>query len=225
MKPSYLNHLAGLASLLTWVGRWEALSSPVRIQGPYIRLGLLASQRFALGRSRINWEDSHPFLGVQPDERAWMGRLTWNRAVHVPSENRLVLISQAHSGTTTDRVDLPAFAVVLETDEPLLLQAASVTGKLEARALWFDDANEVQVAGGRPLWSLKIHEAPSVQGVFSEDEIQNRTSFADLMRIRIEHTNRPLDPGYKGPATAVDPAFRHMVDPFRPDQVPPVRAD
>ncbi len=227
----YIRHLTGMAALLSWVARWDRRPSvldrsAIERRGPWILVEGLPSQRVVLGLPRHRRYGRHPFLGFQQDERAWASRLVFARAVAVPSENRLALVTRPiQADASLDEVDLPALAVVLTFDAPEKLEAAQATGVLEGRGLWWDEDGSVQVDRTAHVFRLPVKVASCLDETLTASETAAHRTFADVVARRIDRTNRFENPGYRGERNAVEPSLRWMLEPFDASRVPRVEGE
>lgn len=224
MQNHYLTHLAGIASLLSWIGRAAPLVNPPTAEGSWVHVGPVLSRRIVLGLPLRRRYGFHPFLAFQADERVWVDRIQWKRAVHISGTQSLVLVARAFHAEDETTVDLPAFGVHLEFDDSRKTQAALSTGRLEARSLRFDAAGVAHIGRHAPR-SWLIQTVESWDAVLSDYERKGHRDFAGLVKAQIARTNQEVDPGYRGSRSEVGTELRHLVSPFDRSAISPVRPD
>lgn len=220
---NYVQHLTGMALLLGWLARWERLGQTLRFRGPILRLADLPSQRIALGWPKRMDSKSSPFLGFQREEREWMERLQWERAVLVQEEQRVYLVARPQRVDAGDAVDIPAFAIGIALDHPSKFNLLASYGALEARSVWHDDQEKPgtwHVDRGSVMWRIPLDIHETTDGLLRTRDLEQQRDFLDLVRARIERTNYLFDPGFRGQPLAVPEEFRDLVDPFDATKMP-----
>lgn len=217
---TYLGHLTGLSLLLAWQSRWARLRSQVRLEGPVLKLDLLASQRFALGFPTRPKYGRIPFLAVQPDERLFFERLCWAGAWVDFSDARLVLTTQKVLGDGENVEDIPAMGLSIAFDHEKKLEALSRSSRLVVRSLWFDEEGP-HVAAGLPMANMSLKAVGHGESVFPPGACEQERSLQDIVASRLARTNRDYMP-YEGSTVAVPGSFRDLVDPFDASKVPSV---
>lgn len=197
-------------SLLGWLTRWDRFPDAYVQSGAAVVLGEFPSRRFALGVPKKRSFGRFPFLALQSDEADWMGSIVWDRAVVQEGSRRLTLVAQRCTGDGQNVPDLPGFSVSLTFDLTDKVEILTLSPRLEARGLWFEDG-ESRVANGLPLWSLPLRSIPANQPVMSEDEVAAERSFRDLVREQLSRTSRAFNPGFSGEAATLDEEQRKML--------------
>ena len=214
----YLQHLIGLTALLAWQARWDAMGSPLRMDGPVLETGPIASQRFALGFPSEPRYGPYPFLAVQPDETVFFRRLQWADAWCDAAAGRLVLTTRKVMGDGVRLEDLPAMALAIEFDRPEKTQSLATSPRLAMRPLWFD-AEGAHVAGGAPMANLPLRPAVARDQWFPEGALSPKRSLRELVDQQLAEGNR-FEVAFRGAPAVVAAELQDLVTPFRPDSVP-----
>lgn len=219
----YLGQLLGLVALLSWAGRWTQVHPRDALvwQGPWLKLGWLPSQRFALGFPTQRRLGRTPFLAVQDDELTWVKRICWARAFVDTQESCLRLTTTKVLGDGDSLEDLPAMGVSVRFDDPRKLDQLLSKRHLESRHLWFDEEGH-HVASGKPAarWALAPWEGEAL--AFPDQASAQTRSLRDVMQAKLAAGVRDYMP-YAGGAIAVPSEYRDLVAPFDPASVPQVR--
>ena len=220
----YLDHLMGLAALLSWAHRWEGRAQHVNIKGPWVHAAQLPSQRFALGfpnRAVGAKYGAEPFLATQQDELLFVKRLRWAAAWVNVADRQLMLTTQKVLGDGQFVEDLPAMGLALTVDVPQKLEWLIAKKRLVARSLWFDE-DGYHVSGGLPLADMPLRPFVSMDEVFPSGALSQERSLKDLIDDRLEKTNRSYLP-YDGQGVSIPRELQELVEPFSAEKVLAVR--
>jgi hypothetical protein len=191
----YLEHLSGFAMLLDWQARWRRMSDEIVIGPDGFELGSWVGQRFVIGSPRRPRYGGGAFIGTQSAETTWISRIKWLRATlrTSPGASRLYLVSERMMGDDRNLPDIASFAVGFGLPDHQVANALAEFRVLEGRSIW-DDDGRIEVASGAPLFSVPMAvELPGVP-VISESERSSGRSLDDLIKERLEQTNRYQPP-------------------------------
>lgn len=213
----YFKHLLGLTGLMAWMKLWERIEEAPTVENNVIQLGNVASQRIGFGVPKSKRFGKYPFLAFQKEERQWLELIPWVRCFTIEGEKTLVLVSQKTIGDGQQLSDLPALALSIPFDQAEKIEILNKTGHLGFRGLWTgedSDLAQLLVESG-PAWKeFKIGMQDPNDDWFSQEEITQGLSFAELMHQKINASNRETNPGYVGNPTQVSSQFKDLVEKF-----------
>lgn len=192
----YLEHLAGIASLMEWMLANEKAGYTFRPQGDELCLNEQVTRRFIIGVPRSKRWGKHPFLGAQRREAVFLRLIKISRVAVREDDSKLHLIVPSMRGDGQNYPDLPAFVISLAFDHIEKAKILTQTRQLECRGFWIDEGGEVEIGSKAMIWSLPLISMPKDAPLLSPEDHSEGPSFKDLIRMKLESTNVPIDPGF-----------------------------
>lgn len=194
----YLEHLAGIASLMEWMLTNEKAGYTFRPEGDQLVFNEQVTRRFIIGVPRSKRWGKFPFLGAQRREAVFLRLLKIGRVAIRDADTKLHLIIPSIRGDGANYPDLPAFVISLTFDHSDKATILKQTKELECRGFWIDDNGSVEIGNKAKLWSLPLLNLPKNAPLLDDQDHSDGPSFKDLMMMKIDATNVAVDPGFKG---------------------------
>lgn len=192
----YLEHLAGIASLMEWMLANEKAGYRFRPQGDELCLDEQITRRFIIGVPRSKRWGKSPFLGAQRREAVFLKLLKIGRAVVREGDSKLYLVVPTMRGDGMNYPDLPAFVVSLAFDDAEKAAILSQTREIECRGFWIDDNGQVEISSKSMIWTLPLNSLPKDAPLLTDEDQSDGLSFKDLIRLKLDSTNVAVDPGF-----------------------------
>lgn len=234
----YLRHQKGLTLFWVWLERWIAMEGWIydKERGAFC-LSPNASPRFLFGAPRPGFGASGKpvFVGVQPEEEAWLSRMLPSRVVFdgQPATGPRMLWMIFSGMTSPDQAwpDLPPLVLGIEVYPDQLLKWSG--DRMDVRSVWWEDNGNEAVAAvdaaptasprvaAVPLATLPVQHGDLMSG-WNPDEIFVKTlrqRALEKAEAELEMRGLDHDPGYQGPAPMLDSSQRQLVDPFAAGRV------
>lgn len=179
----YLDHLTGISSLVLWLDELERAGFSYRIDGHLVILSDAISKRFCIGVPSHRSFGRYPFLAVQPREARFMRLIRFTKAVVYPDSRGLYLVASALSGDGASYQDIPPVALMLPFDGAQKPEILSMSPRLEAKSLWFDDVGTPRVGNKDVFWSVPLVTLPQGASLLEpEDSAASARPIMDLVK-------------------------------------------
>ena len=215
LYEQYLRHQKGLILLWVWLDQWRSIEG-WHMDGAEIKLSHLTSQRFAIGapKKKSVAKSRLVFLGVQPQEQAWLKRITWSRAVYDKDTSYLWLVSSSRESPDEIWPDLPPIAVGLRVNTETLSDWKEA--KIEWRGIWWDDDNISHV--GLTVGGQMSVQRGSLAQKWSETERASVKNLREVVLERLQKTSVYADPGFEGTPGNLSSEQQKLLDPVKVDK-------
>lgn len=192
----YLEHMAGLANLLEWLVINEKLGYQFGYEDDRLILDEQVTRRFLIGVPKKRKLGENPFVAAQKREAIFLRLLNITRAVIRDGDRHLHLVISGVKGDGENYSDLPPFILSLAFDLEEKGSILSQARALDCRGFWIDENGESEVGGKAVLWTKPLITVPSGMSLLEASDHTDGPTFSDIIRMKIEATNVPENPGY-----------------------------
>lgn len=192
----YLEHMAGIASLMEWMIANEKLGYHFHFDGERLVCDAQVTRRFLIGVPRSKKFGKYPFLAAQRREAVFLRLLNISRCVIREGDPHLHLIVGAVLGDGSQYPDLPPFVLSLAFDHTEKAEVIARSAQLDCRGFWLDDNGAIEIGTKAILWNLPLISMPAKATLLDASDHPNGPTFEDLIRLKIEATNVHADPGF-----------------------------
>jgi len=212
LYESYLRHQKGLMLLWLWLDQWKNVEG-WSMEGSEIKLSHLTSQRFAFGSPKKNQavKSRLIFVGAQPQEQAWLKRISWSRVVFDKEASFLWFVSLSRPSPDEIWPDLPPIALGIKINPETLAEWKD--NKIEWRGVWWDEDNRSHVSaatGG----TLQVQRG-SLASKWSETERASVKTLREVVLERLQKTSVYENPGFAGSVGDLTNEQRKLLDPVK----------
>lgn len=189
MKKQYLQHISGLTAFFCWL---EQKNIDIKLESQIIYLPENLSKRFCIGVPKRKIFGTNVFLAVPSNELKWMANIIWKRAVIFPEKRMLFFISRKMN--EEEYSTIPSFAIGFPFDSLEKAQILAHLKQIDIRGYW-KERDELHIENGyRSRMPMKRWDGVILQ----PEEVSFDITFSDIIKHRIDESNRYIDPGYQG---------------------------
>lgn len=196
-SKKYLEHTAGIANLLEWLVINEKLGYQFVYERDRVVFDAQVTRRFLIGVPKSKKFGSCPFIAAQRRESIFLRLLNITRAIVREGDNHLHLVISGVKGDGQTYSDLPPFVLSMAFDNSEKGVIISQANTLDCRGFWIDEQGNVEVGSKAILWKKPLLALPADLPLLDKIDHTGGPSFSDIIRMKIEATNVPSNPGFE----------------------------